>query len=174
MQTPPLIGASPTADTLCDSQPDKNHTIQILKKTPLIPQTQLHSYVHLTSLIHHPFHSCSLENTQRHLLCPSFPRRVRLQHPLQKGKKNSSDSCSYRLSVGLLPMFFHSNTMLMCDLYGVIYSAGQSKRDKRIVTRTQGIFIRTAVCAINTLSPSPWEKDLHHCINMSRILPVQK
>ncbi len=76
------------------------------------------------------------------------------------------------LSVGLLPMFFHSNTMLMCDLYGVIYSAGRSKRDKRECNKDTGNFVRTAACAIKTLSSSPWAKDLHHCINMSRILPI--
>lgn len=77
--------------------------------------------------------SISLVLTGKHTKTPPMPLLSwQGEVATPSSKKNSSDSCSYRLrpSVGLLPMFFHGNTMLMCDLYGVIYSVGRSKRDK--------------------------------------------
>lgn len=93
--------------------------------------------------ITHPS-SISLLFTEKHTKTPLplLSWKGEAVTPSSKRKKNSSDSCSYRLrlSVGLLPMFFHGNTMLMCDLYGVIYSARPSKRDKRECNKDTGNF----------------------------------
>lgn len=58
----------------------------ITSKSQKHTNTHLQFCIHLTPLIHHPFHWRWLGKKQRHLLWPSFPGRVRLQHPLKKKK----------------------------------------------------------------------------------------